>query len=617
MLKLSIQDNEGKNTVIPLGDGDLSIGRDENNAICLTERNVSRQHARVVTQAGRVYVENISATYGTRFNNLFLRERTEVGPGDVVQVGDYVMEVIGGSAEVVRDTALVDDDAQPAPAGGPPPDNATAIVNLADIQTGLRPDGGAAAVLPARERPRLVVQSQNLRGTELEISRSPTVVGRMADSADLVIDHRSISKEHARLTRHGDGTWEVLDLASANGIRVNGEPYSKVALSSGDLIELGHVTVAFVGPGDQAPAAGAGRGGKSNIGLMAAIALLVLLTGAAVAFFALGGHDIPAQQGQTAAPGTVGPAEDDAPVEANEAAATRRDIGEVLDQVGKLRAGGMVREALTLAKQAQRQSPGNAQVQLLVTELEREIEATEKLKQIEAQIDEDPKSALDAATDLGDMIKEGSALRERWKSLRDKANALVIAQLLQDAEKLINQRRLEDATGLLEQVLEMDPDSREAARLLQRIKDLGERQAPAAAPSPRARPAARPQAAPRAAVKPTPKAEPKPAPKPEPKPAPKPEPKAEPAASADDMSGKDLYREARKSLMAGDKPKALTYLKQAAGKGYRKANGLLAKQYLESGDMGGFCKAVKPYLAAFPSAADAAFLDEKRKASCN
>jgi len=48
MHKLIIEDDEGKAVVVPLIREEISIGRQEGNTIRLTERNVSRRHARLV-----------------------------------------------------------------------------------------------------------------------------------------------------------------------------------------------------------------------------------------------------------------------------------------------------------------------------------------------------------------------------------------------------------------------------------------------------------------------------------------------------------------------------------------------------------------------------------------
>ena len=275
MVKLSIQDSEGRTTIVPLADGELEIGRSDANAICLTDRNVSRHHARLSVAGSRVWIENIHASWGTKRNKLLIREKTELEEGDVVQVGDYTLEIDSGNSKQ-RDTALRDDGQARTASKGV--DGATAMINLADLQ-GLAPAAGPATAIPEASQPRLVVESENLRGLELRIAKTPVVLGRVRENADLVLDHRSISKEHARLTRLSNGAWQILDLGSANGLKVNGEPYSKCDVESGDRIELGHVTLRFLASGAATPSledVGAPRRSKLPVALGVAIVAALL-----------------------------------------------------------------------------------------------------------------------------------------------------------------------------------------------------------------------------------------------------------------------------------------------------------------------------------------------------
>jgi len=74
------------------------------------------------------------------------------------------------------------------------------------------------------------------------------VIGRTDDN-DVVINHRSISRHHAKIVQE-QGRYAVVDLQSANGVRVNGEEYGKVELRRGDVIDLGHVRLRYVEPGE-------------------------------------------------------------------------------------------------------------------------------------------------------------------------------------------------------------------------------------------------------------------------------------------------------------------------------------------------------------------------------
>ena len=64
MFKLVIQDDEGKTTVVPLIRDEITIGRKEGNTIRLTERNVSRRHARIVRNNGAVLLEDLDSYNG-------------------------------------------------------------------------------------------------------------------------------------------------------------------------------------------------------------------------------------------------------------------------------------------------------------------------------------------------------------------------------------------------------------------------------------------------------------------------------------------------------------------------------------------------------------------------
>src|SRR5882757_11389613 len=89
VLKLTIEDDEGKTTVIPVIRDEMTIGRQEGNTIRLTERNVSRRHARLLRQNGTMYIEDLASYTGVRVNGARIVAVTPVAEGDEVQIGDY------------------------------------------------------------------------------------------------------------------------------------------------------------------------------------------------------------------------------------------------------------------------------------------------------------------------------------------------------------------------------------------------------------------------------------------------------------------------------------------------------------------------------------------------
>ena len=118
MFKLTIEDDEGKTTVVPLARDEITIGRLEGNTIRLTERNVSRRHARLVRQNGALYIEDLSSFTGVRVNGAKIGSATPLREGDEVQIGDYRLALRGE-----RTTApITDRPTMPSiPAVAPPP----------------------------------------------------------------------------------------------------------------------------------------------------------------------------------------------------------------------------------------------------------------------------------------------------------------------------------------------------------------------------------------------------------------------------------------------------------------------------------------------------------------
>src|SRR6266480_2559610 len=88
MYKLIIEDDEGKTTVVPLIRDEISIGRKEGNTIRLTERNVSRRHARLLRKEGRYVLEDLSSYIGTKVNGT-----VPLNDGDQVGIGDYRLAI--------------------------------------------------------------------------------------------------------------------------------------------------------------------------------------------------------------------------------------------------------------------------------------------------------------------------------------------------------------------------------------------------------------------------------------------------------------------------------------------------------------------------------------------
>ncbi len=88
-LRLIIEDEEGATTIVPLGEEEVTIGREPGNTIQLTEQNVSRQHARLHQGTDGWVIEDLESYNGVKVNGVQVEGSVTLNEGDVVQIGDY------------------------------------------------------------------------------------------------------------------------------------------------------------------------------------------------------------------------------------------------------------------------------------------------------------------------------------------------------------------------------------------------------------------------------------------------------------------------------------------------------------------------------------------------
>ncbi|MGI8631224.1 MAG: FhaA domain-containing protein [Solirubrobacterales bacterium] len=81
-------------------------------------------------------------------------------------------------------------------------------------------------------------------GKRFVVDESEAVVGR-SSGCDCVVDDPNVSRRHAFVRRSGDGRWEVGDLDSTNGIKINGRRVDRGPLASGDEVSLGTSSFTF------------------------------------------------------------------------------------------------------------------------------------------------------------------------------------------------------------------------------------------------------------------------------------------------------------------------------------------------------------------------------------
>jgi len=87
---------------VELTGGEITIGRDEENAIHVELETISRRHARIFPRGGAHFIEDLESTNGTFINEKEIAEATQLHNGDLIRCGGAVLKFIeGGNIEAL------------------------------------------------------------------------------------------------------------------------------------------------------------------------------------------------------------------------------------------------------------------------------------------------------------------------------------------------------------------------------------------------------------------------------------------------------------------------------------------------------------------------------------
>jgi pSer/pThr/pTyr-binding forkhead associated (FHA) protein len=216
MWKLAIEDDQGNKTVVNLVRDEYTVGRSEDNTVRLTERNISRRHSRLHRNGAGWVLEDLASYNGCFVNGVRVSEPQTLEHGDLVQVGDYRLEIVDEQVAAGSFKSTV-----------PAVPKAHSLLSQPD---------------------RLVQLAGPTPGAEFALAQPRVIIGR-GEECDISINHASVSRVHAEIHALGDGRYEVVDRESANGIRVNGVDLKRSLIDARDTIELGDVVLKFIPAG--------------------------------------------------------------------------------------------------------------------------------------------------------------------------------------------------------------------------------------------------------------------------------------------------------------------------------------------------------------------------------
>ena len=561
MHKLIIEDDEGKTVVVPLIRDEITVGRQEGNTVRLTEQNISRHHARFIREGGVLYVEDVKSYNGIKVNGTLIAEKTGLKDGDQILIGDYKLALkADNGARAVGLPSRQRNVSEPPPAAAAAPVVATSaaaaptdiIEGAPTIPVRTLADQGLLGGGPAVAPSRLVAMSTQLAGSEFLLDRASLVIGRTAEN-DIILNHKSISRHHAKVIRDGE-QYIVVDLESANGVRVNGVQQERSVLDSGDVIELGHVRLKYLTGNDTMGAmGGAGfRGSKKPLYIGGAAFAAVIV----VAFVAFSGGGTSDKKTEAPVATTTPPAVPQAaapaptPVPPPVAVAPTPEPLPVptaapsLDAAKRLAAEGTWDAALTALEQlppALSNGPDGKLIRQQIA-VERAAEATLARLAVEADA-----GRLDPAKKLAAAIPADSRYAGQATELITKAQDAFVMSRMKVADGHRAAGRCDDARKEAERILRTVPAAPRAIELIAQCK--------AAAPPPVLAAAAAPRRAerPRPVVSETPPGLPASKPKAEPKEEEEPVPAGDPDQFIKDAQEAWLHGQYAAAILASRK----------------------------------------------------------------
>jgi pSer/pThr/pTyr-binding forkhead associated (FHA) protein len=248
MEKLIVLSEDGEAQEFPLTGQQISIGRDENNLICLGDKSVSRHHATVQRVYSGFTIQDEGSTNGTRVNGRlvskqFLKHR------DLIEIGKYHLRYLQVAPEEaaeedadkttvirrVRQSELAPNPDRPAPVRAV----AEAQAPIHAVAEARAPDETTPEPAPAQENEEFEFTAKvcylagDQKGREVEVDRAFFSVGN--PGGDLVLINR----------RHTG--YFLLKVGGEVPPTINGKPIKAggVELHHGDRIDLGELSLEF------------------------------------------------------------------------------------------------------------------------------------------------------------------------------------------------------------------------------------------------------------------------------------------------------------------------------------------------------------------------------------
>jgi pSer/pThr/pTyr-binding forkhead associated (FHA) protein len=238
---LVVVDPEAGEREVALTEDEYVIGRDPGADLQLPSAKVSRRHARLYVEGDTWWLEDLGSANGTFVGGQRVSEPVQMAPGVEVRISSFGLSVYAEAAD--------EEDAE----------SAAPVAAL--ILVGLTPP---------------CLDERFLLGPD------SVDVGR-ASECGIVVADASVSRHHAKLELEGDAL-AVQDLSSSNGTYINDQRIERQLALVGQRVRFGDVVFEL----RLAESPGAGLRLRLRLGVLAALAVLIVALGTAVVVVARG-----------------------------------------------------------------------------------------------------------------------------------------------------------------------------------------------------------------------------------------------------------------------------------------------------------------------------------------
>lgn len=202
------------------------IGREVDNDLVLDDERISRRHAELRWERGRIELADYGSLNGTRVNEQAARGRLPLHDGDIIELGKRRYRLTLQPGTVAE--------------GGQVGHSDTANDNTPEQLETRKTARASDPSVFGRPSLRLVLLqgAASASAAPWLLSAAVMTIGRDS-SCDISVADTSISRRHAQITRQPAGYF-ISDLQSSNGVYLNGQRLVGPAqMFAGDIVTLG------------------------------------------------------------------------------------------------------------------------------------------------------------------------------------------------------------------------------------------------------------------------------------------------------------------------------------------------------------------------------------------